>query len=262
MFSFLLGVAFRPTKQLQYDNLQKYNLPYPEAVFDINFYRTNPKPFCLLAQEILFSSPGKGDGGGGGGPKPTVTHYFVSLLARKGLLLRNYTQNIDGLEYLAGIPTEKLVECHGNYRTASCIDCHYKVDDNDVQLLKAVRTSIVTHAEPLTCPECNVGLVKPDIVFFGEELPNRHHELLFQDIVKNGGQADLILVLGTSLKVAPVATIPERANKVTCKRVLINRELVGGFQDTCKRSRCKEEEEQLDIETAVRRRDFIPSRGL
>jgi hypothetical protein len=73
-----------------YDNLQKYDLPYPEAVFDVDFYRDNPDPFCSLAAEIW---PGVN-------PKhtPTLTHSFVGLLGDRGLLLRDYSQNIDGLE--------------------------------------------------------------------------------------------------------------------------------------------------------------------
>jgi NAD-dependent SIR2 family protein deacetylase len=65
-----------------YDNLQKYNLPYPEAVFDLSFYKNNPDPFVQLASELW---PGLKH-------SPTVTHSFIALLEKKGLLLRNYTQ--------------------------------------------------------------------------------------------------------------------------------------------------------------------------
>jgi len=68
------------------------------------------------------------------------------------------------------------------------------------------------------CDHCG-GNVKPDIVFFGEDLPDRFHRLLKQDIPK----ADLLLVMGTSLNVAPVSMIPEM---VRCNRVLFNRDKV------------------------------------
>lgn len=71
-----------------YDNLQKYDLPFPEAVFDIGFFSSNPKPFYCLAQELYPS----------GNYRPNVCHYFVRLLHEKGILLRMLTQNIDGLE--------------------------------------------------------------------------------------------------------------------------------------------------------------------
>jgi NAD-dependent SIR2 family protein deacetylase len=129
-----------------YDNLQKYNLPFPEAIFHVNYYRENPHPFVMLAKElwpgITFS--------------PTLTHSFLKLLAEKSLLLRLYTQNIDGLEYLAGIPEDLLVECHGHFRTASCIDCK-KVADAD-----HVKETIVKHGKTPKCQHCD-GNVKPDI---------------------------------------------------------------------------------------------------
>jgi len=65
-----------------YDNLQKYDLPFPEAVFDLGFYGRNPDPFVHLASELW---PGLRH-------SPTITHSFIALLERKGLLLRNYTQ--------------------------------------------------------------------------------------------------------------------------------------------------------------------------
>jgi NAD-dependent deacetylase sirtuin 2 len=74
-----------------YDNLAKYNLPEPTAVFDIHFFRENPAPFYQLAKELF---PGQ--------YKPTPTHNFIRLLHDRGLLLRCYTQNIDSLEAEAG----------------------------------------------------------------------------------------------------------------------------------------------------------------
>ena len=64
-----------------YDNLQKYSLPYAEAVFDIQYYQLNPKPFVQLAAELWPDHH-----------KPTITHSFIALLAEKQRLLRNYTQ--------------------------------------------------------------------------------------------------------------------------------------------------------------------------
>jgi NAD-dependent SIR2 family protein deacetylase len=185
-----------------YDNLQKYNLPDPQAVFDVGFYRKKPKPFCMLARELW---PGLRN-------SPTLTHSFLKLLSDKGLLLRNYSQNIDGLEFLAGLPAEELVECHGHFRTASCIDCHKPADG------KQVKDTIVKEGKTPKCKRCG-GNVKPDIVFFGESLPDRFHRLLRQDIK----EADILLVMGTSLQVAPVSMIPDM---VHCNRVLLNRELV------------------------------------
>jgi NAD-dependent SIR2 family protein deacetylase len=188
-----------------YDNLQKYNLPYPEAVFDVSFYRRNPKPFCSLAKEIW---PGLTH-------SPTLTHSFLALLDKKQKLTRLYTQNIDGLEFLAEIAPKRLVECHGHFRTASCIECGKSANG------EMVKTTIVHDGKTPTCKKCH-GHVKPDIVFFGEGLPERFSQLLPHDL----DQADLMLVMGTSLQVAPVSMIP---SMVKGRRILLNREVVGDF---------------------------------
>ena len=70
-----------------YDNLQQYNLTSATDIFDITFFPHNPKPFFTLAKELY---PGK--------YQPNIVHWFIRLLEQKGVLLRNYTQNIDGLE--------------------------------------------------------------------------------------------------------------------------------------------------------------------
>ena len=69
-----------------YDNLQEYGLPYAEAIFDLDFYRTNPRPFQRLCRELW---PGR--------YAPTKTHRFIKILDDKGLLKRCFTQNIGNI---------------------------------------------------------------------------------------------------------------------------------------------------------------------
>lgn len=84
-----------------YDTIaERFELPEPECIFDIHFFRENPEPFFLFAKELF---PGR--------YKPSVSHYFIRLLEIKGKLLRNYTQNIDTLEQEAGI--QRALQCHG-----------------------------------------------------------------------------------------------------------------------------------------------------
>jgi len=189
-----------------YDNLEKFGLPYPEAIFDVSFYEDNPRPFVSLAAELW---PGMKY-------SPTLSHCFVALLESKNLLVRNFTQNIDGLEILAGVSEDKLVECHGHFRTASCTSCDEPFDG------KECKRQIVEEQMAPKCPECEYGMIKPDIVFFGESLPVRFRKVLHGDLEN----ADLLIVMGTSLNVAPVSLIPEMVNG-RCPRVLINHELVG-----------------------------------
>ncbi|XP_039732891.1 NAD-dependent protein deacetylase sirtuin-3, mitochondrial isoform X4 [Pteropus medius] len=103
---------FRSPGSGWYSNLQQYDIPYPEAIFELPFFFHNPKPFLALAKKLY---PGH--------YRPNVIHYFLRLLHDKGLLLRLYTQNIDGLERASGIPASKLVEAHGSFASATCTVC-------------------------------------------------------------------------------------------------------------------------------------------
>jgi len=204
-----------------YDNLQKYNLPTPEAVFNIHFFRRSPTAFYTLARELY---PGNFS--------PTPAHYFIKLLHDQGRLLRNYTQNIDGLERLAGIPAEKLVEAHGTFSSTHCIQCGsaYSPDFVKSQIFEG---RIPYCTAPALCsssssPSCDTasstcrGYVKPDIVFFGESLPRRFFQLYREDFRR----CDLLIVMGTSLQVHPFAgLIDEVADHVP--RLLINLEPAG-----------------------------------
>lgn len=82
-----MSYTFRTPGTGLYDNLQQYNLTSATDIFDITFFPHNPKPFFTLAKELY---PGK--------YQPNIVHWFIRLLEQKGVLLRNYTQNIDGLE--------------------------------------------------------------------------------------------------------------------------------------------------------------------
>ena len=95
-----------------YDNLKKYNLPYPEAIFDISYFRYVPEPFYTWAREFF---PGINY-------HPNRAHNFIKALEDQGKLLRFFTQNIDGLELLAGISQDKLVFAHGSFTGAACIE--------------------------------------------------------------------------------------------------------------------------------------------
>ncbi|CAF1019541.1 unnamed protein product [Adineta ricciae] len=186
-----------------YSQLEKYNLPFPEAVFHLDFFRTNPKPFFLLAKELY---PQKFT--------PTPTHYFIRLLEEKKKLLRVFTQNIDSLERVAGISTDKIVEAHGTFFTSHCLDCR---EEYDLEFIK----EIIFKDEIPHCKKCD-GIVKPDIVFFGEKLPARFNDCVHSDFSK----ADFLIIIGTSLKVAPFNRLLTFVDK-NCPRLLINMEPAG-----------------------------------
>lgn len=128
-----------------------------------------------------------------------------------------FTQNIDCLEREAGVPGDHIVEAHGSFATQRCIDCKKEFPDDTMK--EHVFQGVVPRCIDKKCG----GLVKPDIVFFGEQLPpaffnNRHVP----------AQADLILIMGTSLTVQPFASLPDLTRDDT-PRVLFNMERVGSL---------------------------------
>lgn len=205
------------------------NLPDPQAMFDIKFFYQDPRPFYKFAREIF---PGQF--------KPSPSHRFIRKIEERGSLLRNYTQNIDTLERIAGI--SRLIECHGSFATASCTRCKFRINGD------AIREDILQQRIPI-CFKCNpnhtaeeissikvstehsssssehlknlvqLGIFKPDIVFFGEELPDDFHDSIDSDQNK----CDLLIVIGSSLKVKPVAMIPNLV-PAHVPQILINRE--------------------------------------
>ncbi|XP_060694955.1 NAD-dependent protein deacetylase sirtuin-3, mitochondrial isoform X1 [Hemiscyllium ocellatum] len=195
---------FRSPGSGLYDNLQQYDIPYPEAIFEINYFSHNPKPFFALAKQLY---PGN--------CKPNYTHYFVRVLHHKLLLQRMYTQNIDGLERMAGIPPEKLVEAHGTFATATCTVCMENFS------WEQLRGDIMERKVP-HCPSC-FGVIKPDIIFFGEQLPAKFHQYIIDFPF-----ADLLIILGTSLEVEPFASLSEMVRE-SVPRVLFNQDLVGSI---------------------------------
>ncbi|KAH8104538.1 NAD-dependent deacetylase sirtuin-2 [Cristinia sonorae] len=197
---------FRSPETGLYANLARLKLPYPEAVFEINFFRNNPRPFYTLARELM---PGKF--------RPTLTHSFVRLLAAHNLLSKCFTQNIDTLERRAGVPPELIIEAHGSFASQHCIKCKSSYD-GDV-LRRHILDGKVAICKQKKCG----GLVKPDIVFFGEQLPHEFHTSL-----PRLRDADLLIVMGTSLTVHPFASLASMVSDI-CPRVLINLDLVGNF---------------------------------
>jgi len=180
------------------------DLPDPQAMFDINYFKKDQRPFYKFAKEIY---PGQF--------LPSISHKFIKQVESNGKLLRNYTQNIDTLEKSANI--DRVITCHGSFSTASCTNCKYQVDGS------FVKDDIFAQRIP-RCPKCPddteaLCVLKPDIVFFGESLPEEFHDAMSKD----KEDCDLLIVIGSSLKVKPVALIPNSI-PADVPQILINRE--------------------------------------
>uniref|UniRef100_A0A3P8PKL6 NAD-dependent protein deacetylase sirtuin-2 n=1 Tax=Astatotilapia calliptera TaxID=8154 RepID=A0A3P8PKL6_ASTCA len=180
---------FRSPETGLYANLQKYNLPYPEAIFQIDYFKKHPEPFFALARELY---PGQF--------KPTICHYFMKMLKDKGILRRCYTQNIDTLERVAGLEGDDLIEAHGTFYTSHCVSFCCRKEYS----LEWMKEKIFSDDIP-KCDKCS-SLVKPDIVFFGENLPARFFTSMKMDFPR----CDLLIVMGTSLQVQPFASLVSR----------------------------------------------------
>ena len=166
-----------------YSNLDKYHLENPSDIFTLSYFNKHPEPFFDFVETLL---PGNFS--------PTPSHYFIKLVYQKGLLLRQYTQNIDGLERAVGIPLDRLVEAHGTFFTAHCQKCKQEYSLDSIR--EDLKKKTVLHCRNEGCD----GVVKPDIVFFGESLPSFHPRPDFS-------KCDLLIIIGTSLKVNPFASL-------------------------------------------------------
>ncbi len=138
--------------------------------------------------------------------EPNAAHRALARLESLGFVQAIVTQNVDRLHERAG--SRDVVEVHGSLRTSSCLDCgHVEGFDRVVELLPTPR-----------CAQCG-AVLKPDVVMFGELLPvaaiERASEL--------AREAALLLVVGSSLEVHPVAGLPEETLAAGGKLAIVNR---------------------------------------
>ncbi|BGP16084.1 Sir2 histone deacetylase Hst2 [Rhodosporidiobolus nylandii] len=184
------------------------NLANPEAIFDIDYFEERPEAFFTLAKELYPSNF-----------KPTTAHYFFRLLQERGVLKGIWTQNIDTLERIAGIEDDLIVEAHGSFASAECLNCRKGYTAEEIK--ERIMEGEVVRCEEKGCIGKKGALIKPKIVFFGEGLPDR-----FFSRMSHFSSCDLLIVLGTSLSVGPFNSLLHRVPS-TCPRVLINLEPVG-----------------------------------
>jgi NAD-dependent deacetylase len=171
---------FRGEKGL-YRTVQKaYNLPAGEALFDIGYFDRDPRPFFRFTKDMNRQKP-----------QPSLCHRLLARWEEEGRIKLVITQNIDGLHQKGG--TTRLLECHGTYDRGHCRYCgrEYGLEEYG---------SAMNGGEVPLC-SCG-GVIKPDVVFFGENLPEKFYRLW-----DNPPESDLILILGTSLNVHPASDL-------------------------------------------------------
>jgi len=141
--------------------------------------------------------------------EPNAGHLALAELERRGLVATVVTQNIDGLHGRAG--SQEVVEVHGSIRSASCLECGERI------ALEEVMAKLRAAPAP-QCPRCD-AVLKPDVVMFGELLPADAIERAIE-LVRGAG---LLLVVGSSLEVHPVAGLPDEAVSAGVALAILNR---------------------------------------
>lgn len=217
---------FGGLKGWQLDALQR--LDEPESLFDLEFFSNDPHPFYAFLLATRFGAPSSARF------SPTACHRAISALPN---LLLSFTQNIDTLESAAGLA--QVCYCHGSFESVSCIKCRRPHDVGFFWKLLEMYAETVSVEESVaflpTCQYClsedsedsedetddSLPLLKPDIVFFGESLPAN----FFAHIRSTLPSCDLLIVTGSSMKVLPVASIPDLIPP-TIPQILINKERI------------------------------------
>lgn len=171
-----------------------------DKIFDIDYFREDPAYFYNHAREFIYNLKDK---------EPNIIHKVLAGLEEKGIVKSIITQNIDMLHQKAG--SKRIIELHGSPANHTCLHCGRKFSYEFI--------SPIVHG-PQVVPKCDGcgGLVKPDIVFFGEMLDQNTLEQAFSESSK----ADLMVVIGSSLVVHPAASLPLNTAKHGGRLVIIN----------------------------------------
>jgi NAD-dependent deacetylase len=169
---------------------------YDPELFDISYFRAYPAKSWTLLKKLFYDTFRDAE--------PNEAHRVLARLERRGMLKALVTQNIDNLHHLAG--SGNVIEYHGSVRELVCISCK-KRRGAEPALLESL---------PPKC-ECG-GVLKPDIVFFGEEIPI--HALL--NVEKTIEKTDVMLVVGTTGEVYPAAFVPIEAKRRGARIIEVN----------------------------------------
>ncbi len=141
--------------------------------------------------------------------KPNAVHHLLVGLESRGRMQAVITQNIDGLHQKAG--SRCVLEVHGSFRKAACLVCHAAEPIESVMARGPQSAAI--------CQSCGAVAMKPGVVLFGESLPDAYGKA-----ERAISEAELLLVMGTSLAVQPVAGFVPLAKRRGARVAILNRE--------------------------------------
>jgi NAD-dependent deacetylase len=174
----------------------------PMQVASLYGFRHDPQAFYEwirpLAKQMMEAQPNPG-------------HHALADLEQAGVIKAVITQNIDELHHKAG--SQFILELHGSVRTATCTRCLKRVPSEEMW------PAFVVSGQMPRCPACS-GLLKPDVVLFGELLPVD----VLLEAQSQSEHCDVMLVAGSSLEVYPAAELPMRAWRHGAKVIVVNYE--------------------------------------
>jgi len=171
---------------------------YDPKFIEIGYFHEHNKESWALIKEIFYDFFGKA--------RPNAAHKAIAELEHRNIVKTVITQNIDNLHQEAG--SKNVLEFHGTASRMICLDCR--------QTFAA--TSIDLNQLPPECPNCSVGRLKPDFIFFGEGIPEPACSLSF----KEAELSDVFIVVGTTGEVMPACMIPAAASQNGASIIEIN----------------------------------------
>ncbi len=159
---------------------------YDPRLLELHYFYREPRESWRVLKEIFYDFMADA--------QPNPAHTAIARLEEYGVVKSVITQNIDNLHQLAGSQT--VYEFHGSVRNLICTECRRRVEARSVSL----------DSLPPLCPECR-GLLKPDLIFFSEMIPENVSRKAFEAAEKS----DVMLMVGTTGEVMPAALIPHTA---------------------------------------------------
>jgi NAD-dependent deacetylase len=172
----------------------------PMEVASLHTFRTAPEKFFEWFRPLAGQVYGAG---------PNAAHLALAALQKAGKLGSIVTQNIDMLHQKAG--SSSVIETHGSIKTLSCTQCYHQVN------AESCVADFIENGHLPRCPKCG-AVLKPDVILFGEQLL----QSAWAEAQRTVRGCDLMMVIGSSLEVLPVAGLPMQALDRGAHLVIVN----------------------------------------